>query len=327
VPERDGALTSLSPPGLSRPPLDGPSAADLLLELDWLLSDAVGGWRDGAGGVGGGEDGWRRLRRSSALAAPATTVALRAPLAQLDQLWHARRVAAREPLQYVLGACHWHDLPSPLAVGPGVLVPRPETGELLELARAALAAAPRLGRAEWADCCCGSGALALGLVAPRGPLPPSAPPVHALDTSPVALAYTRRNAERLHLAPRLQLWSGDLLEPLLAARGAGCLGGLLSNPPYIPPARLDGGQMQPEVGLHEPRLALDGGGADGAHLLRRLVAQAALALAPGGFMALETDGEEQAGAVGRVAEEAGFERVALAADLAGIRRFITAWRA
>lgn len=108
---------------------------------------------------------------------------------------------------------------------------------------------------------------------------------------------------------------------------------MVSNPPYIPSARLAG--LQPEVGRFEPALALDGGGGDGAAALRLVAADAALALQPGGFLALETDGWGQGEMVAAELEAmraAGgsapvFERVEVAEDLSGVRRFVTAWRA
>jgi methylase of polypeptide subunit release factors len=67
---------------------------------------------------------------------------------------------------------------------------------------------------------------------------------------------------------------GSWLAPLLAARGAACLAGVVSNPPYIPSARLPG--LQPEVGRYEPSLALDGGAGNGTDSLRCIAADAAL---------------------------------------------------
>jgi len=134
---------------------------------------------------------------------------------------------------------------------------------------------------------------------------------------------------------------------------------VVSNPPYIPSARLPG--LQPEVRRFEPSLALDGGDGDGAAALRRVASDAAAALRAGGFLALETDGWGQGELVAgaprlpacvtlhalqrgihaplrlRAAEleamrapgggGAAFERVAVAEDLAGVKRFVTAWRA
>ena len=108
--------------------------------------------------------------------------------------------------------------------------------------------------------------------------------------------------------------------------------GVVSNPPYIPSARLPG--LQAEVRRFEPHLALDGGGGDGAAALRRCAADAAVALRAGGFLALETDGWGQGELVAAELEAmraptgagAAFERVAVAQDLAGVRRFVTAWR-
>ena len=303
----------------------GGSAEDLLRELDWLLTDAVAGWRDAASTSSWreGEQAWQELRAHGA--PPSTAVRLRVSLSSLSQLW-ASRLSDRVPFQYLVSCAHWGDLR--LAVGPGVLIPRPETLSLLELAEAALRARPHLLRLPWADAGTGSGALAVGLAV--GPLQasPALPAVYALDACPLALAYAQLNARRCGVGGRVTaLPAGDWLGPLdnLGGEGRGVLGGILSNPPYIPSARLAG--LQPEVGWHEPRLALDGGEGDGAGQLARLAAQAARALCAGGFLAMETDGEAQAEQAGGAMRAGGFEGVQLAADFAGVRRFVCGYRA
>ena len=111
----------------------------------------------------------------------------------------------------------------------------------------------------------------------------------------------------------------------------GKLGGLLSNPPYIPPTRLE--TLQAEVRDHEPAEALDGREEDGGADLREIVEGAAEMLAGGGFVALETDGGEQAHAIARLLEglrgsggEAAFGHVAVRDDYSGVGRFVTAVR-
>jgi len=114
---------------------------------------------------------------------------------------------------------------------------------------------------------------------------------------------------------------GDLLAAL--PPGTPPLRGLLSNPPYIPTAQMPG--LQPEVGLHEPALALDGGDAAGLVILRRLCANAATFLAPGGFLGLETAGHGQAEQVADLLGGA-FESVAVHQDMCGVVRFVTGRR-
>ena len=223
-----------------------------------------------SGGGGGGKAG---------LASP---VPLRASVAELQAAWRAR-VQARVPFQYAVGGAHWRG--AVLAVGPGVLCPRPETEQLVDLA---VAAAARQGgdldTAPWADMCCGSGALALALAAEL----PRPVPLWAVDISEVAAAWARLNVGRAWAGGRVTVVVGDLYAPLLAGLGPNAVGGLVCNPPYIPRPQLAG--LQAEVGRHEPLLALDGGDDAGLAVLRRVCQGAGEVLAPGGFLGLETAG-------------------------------------
>lgn len=302
----------------------GASASDLLLELDWLLCDAVAAWRESQHAAWRtGPDVWRSLRRSGCLDSPHAIAQLRCSPGDLDALW-SRRLFDRVPLQYLVSCQHWHDVT--LAVGPGVLIPRPETEGLLHLAAAAMAASPHasLRRGRWADVGTGSGAVAVCLARM---LAPEAPPVEAIDLSPAALAYTGANARRLGVAHRVRTHHGSWLQPLLqgSSGGEGCLDGVLSNPPYVPASRIP--TLQPEVARHEPHLALDGGPGDGSAGIVALIRDAGRALRPGGFVALETDGGAQAHAVARALEATGaFERVAVTDDCYARLRFVSAWR-
>lgn len=302
----------------------GPSKDDLRRELRWLLEDAVGdppGWPAvradltawfGPGGTGGGGGG------------DGASIPLRAPLAALTDGW-AARLHDRAPLQYVTGASHWRDMV--LAVGPGVLVPRPETEMLVDLAAAAAAAAPpAVAAAPWADAGTGSGALALGLAAV---LPASVGAVYATDASPRAAAWARLNVDRLRAAggtPRVVVLEGDWLTPVPGAATRG-LGGIVANPPYIPRSALPG--LQPEVGRHEPVDALDGGDGDGTAAYAALLAAAPGALVAGGFLGLETHGHGQAERVAdALSRQAGapWTNVRVVDDERGVARFVTAVR-
>ena len=296
------------------------SGADLLLELDWLLCDAVCAWREGPHGEWRtGADVWRSLRRSGGGESSQAQVQLRCSLEHLAAAWHSR-LHDRVPFQYLVACQHWHDIT--LAVGPGILNPRPETEALVQLAAGALAASPRLGTGHWADVGTGSGALAVSVARL---LQQQAPPVAAMDISPVALAYATFNARRLGVGHRVETHLGCWLQPLLALRGPSCLDGIVSNPPYVPRQRI--ATLQPEVALHEPHLALDGGPGDGSDALVDLIGELATALRPGGFVALETDGRPQAEAVARHLGDTGaFERVAVTQDCFGVHRFVSAWR-
>jgi release factor glutamine methyltransferase len=256
-----------------------------------------------------------------------TPIWLRTPLADLTTRWTAR-LNDRVPFQYTVGAAHWRDLV--LAVGPGVLCPRPETEQLVDLAVGAVKAAGdaainnHTGGGPWADVCTGSGAVAAGLMSAfRGAGLRVPETVWATDVCPAAASWARANVARLGLQGTVRVVEGDLLAAL--PPGTPPLRGLLSNPPYIPQAQMPG--LQPEVGLHEPSLALDGGDAAGLVILRRLCTAAATALAPGGFLGLETAGHGQAELVAALLIGGNdFEGVAVHEDMCGVVRFVTGRR-
>ncbi|MEU5716717.1 putative protein N(5)-glutamine methyltransferase [Streptomyces sp. NPDC020403] len=183
------------------------------------------------------------------------------------------RRAAGLPLEHVLGWAEFSGMR--IAVDPGVFVPRRRT-EFLVAQAAALAPAG----AVVVDLCCGSGALgvALASVLPRAEL-------HAADVEPAAVRCARRNVGALGT-----VYEGDLFTPLPAAL-RGRVDVLLANVPYVPTE--DVGLLPAEARVHEPRVALDGGG-DGLDVLRRVAAEAPGWLAPGGSLLVETS-ERQAG--------------------------------
>jgi release factor glutamine methyltransferase len=221
--------------------------------------------------------------------------------ARLDAL--VARRAAREPLAYILGTKAFWSLD--FAVGPAVLTPRPDTETVVE---AALAALPADRAVRVLDLGVGSGAILLSIL--------SALPLAAgvgVDASPEALVFAKANAVALGLADRAVLLHGDW--------GAGVEGPfdlVVSNPPYIPTGEIAG--LEPEVSVHEPRLALDGG-TDGLDAYRRLWPDVARLLMPGGRFAVEI-GKGQGADVSALARAAGLEVEAIKHDLAGIGRVI-----
>ena len=213
------------------------------------------------------------------------------------------RRAAGEPLEYVLGWAEFCGLR--IAVEPGVFVPRRRTEFLV---REAIAVAPP--HPVIVDLCCGSGAVGAALAAAL-----DGAEVHAADIDPAAVRCARRN-----LAPAGgHVYLGDLFGALPAFL-RGRVDVLAANVPYVPTGEV--GLLPGEARLHEPHVALDGGG-DGLDVLRRVTAQAALWLAEGGTLLAEiSDRQEQAacdtarrgGLVPRVARSAGLAATVLLAS-------------
>jgi release factor glutamine methyltransferase len=234
------------------------------------------------------------------------------PEAGLDEATqrHVERLIERravgEPVAYILGTREFWSLE--LEVTPDVLIPRPETEGLVEIALAELA---DRGRAEPTvlDVGTGSGCIALALARE---LP--AARVAAIEASSTALAVARRNAQRLALG-NIYWIEGQWLAPLAERR----FDVIVSNPPYVrsDDPHLDAGDVR-----FEPRGALDGG-ADGVDAIRVLAREAGAHLAPGGLLVLE-HGADQAEAVAAVLAEAGWSGIETRMDLAGLPRFALA---
>jgi len=215
--------------------------------------------------------------------------------AEAKFLDYAARRARGEPIAYILGVKEFYGLP--LAVNPAVLIPRPETELLVELAlRANPASLLELGT--------GSGAIALAV---KRHLP--AARVVAVERSAAALAVARRNALKLGLEVDFQhgLW----FEPVTGER----FDLVVSNPPYVAvgDAHLAQGDLR-----FEPRSALVAG-ADGLESIRAIVRDAPGHLNPGGQLLLE-HGLGQDAEVRKLLHEAGLEDIATWPDLAGIAR-------
>ncbi len=333
----------------------GPSASELLRELEWVLDDTIAAYCTSPGAAApsapgrssSGSPAWQPVRWRD-LAAELEHAArnrrdtsewrllCRASPQELHALWQ-QRLQQRAPFQYLIHTAHW--LHFVLAVGPGILVPRPETEIFAKLASEALQKRPELAARTWLDLGTGSGAIALAAAdalrrhRPAAPAAgaeaeaPAAPGVVAVDLSPAAVAYARHNAQLAGLQALVSVVQGSWYEPV-HGQLRGQLGAVLSNPPYIPQEQMQG--LQAEVGRHEPWSALDGGDAGGLHSLRPICAGAAEMLAPGGFIALETAGHEQARAVAELLAGPGcghaFEEVAVREDCYGVPRFVTGYR-
>ena len=205
-----------------------------------------------------------------------------------------------EPVAYITGEKGFWTLT--LAVGPEVLVPRPETELLVEWALQLLAAQQP---AQVADLGTGSGCIALALAAER---PRAA--ITAIDLSAAALDRARANAAQLGF-PHLRFQQAGFAEFLASNPRRFDL--LVSNPPYVA-----AGDPHLQALRHEPLQALTDG-ADGLQCLREIIAAAPMALAPGGWLLLE-HGHDQGGAVRELLRAAGFVSVDTRRDLAGHER-------
>lgn len=178
-----------------------------------------------------------------------------------------------EPVAYLVGRKAFYGIE--LAVDPRVLIPRPETELLVDLALDLLASVDHgAERHIVADVGTGSGAIALSIAANT-----SRAHLYATDISHVALALAAENARRLGLADRVTFLQGDLLESVPQPVHL-----IIANLPYI--AEDEWSSLQPDIAEFEPALALSGG-PDGLDLIRRLLAQAPAYLRPHGALLLE----------------------------------------
>ncbi len=226
------------------------------------------------------------------------------PLLDRWQDW-LQRLQAGEPFQYVLGQVEFFSLP--LRIGPGTLIPRPETELLVE---EAIKAYP--GTGAICDLCTGSGAIALAL----GKTLPQARVV-ASDISEQALFWAERNLRFLQLA-NVSFYHGDLLSPLLAKAPFALL---TANPPYVAPQEY--AQLPAVIRNHEPRLALETADAQGLEFIRRIAVEAPPYLSPGATLLLEI-GAEQGPATLQILAAAGYRDCRILPDYAQLDRIAIA---
>jgi release factor glutamine methyltransferase len=214
------------------------------------------------------------------------------------------------PLQHLTGEqAFWRHV---FRVTPDVLIPRPETELVVEVALEALR---DLDRPRLLDVGTGSGCIALSLASERADAI-----VHAVDLSPAALAVARDNAQRIGLSDRVRFHEGDLLAPVTEEPPFDLIA---SNPPYVGSDEV--GALAPEVRDHEPRMALTPPG-DRASMYGRLAAAAARALSPGGSLVVEI-GQGMQSEVAGAFSGAGLEVVRVLPDLQGIARVVVGTRA
>lgn len=215
-----------------------------------------------------------------------------------------RRRGRGEPLQYISGEAAFRHIV--VKTAKGVLIPRPETETLVQLALDHFGGEEDIRALEVGT---GTGCIALSL-AKEGDMQ-----VLATDISPEAVACAERNAEALNLGDRVEIRECDCVD---GVKGEFDL--LISNPPYIPSAVMAG--LDDEVIGFEPHLALDGGD-DGLDFFDRLLCEALPLLNTGGLFCCELD-ETTLGEAASRAVSAGLHDVEIVNDLAGKPRVITA---
>ena len=243
-----------------------------------------------------------RIRLYTDFSTPLTD-AERATMRELVQ-----RRAKREPLAYIVGTREFYG--RSFEVGPGVLIPRPETETLID---ACLDRVPKDAPCRIVEVGFGSGCIAITLAKQR-PLCS----VTATDTSDKAMEIAARNVVRFEVGDRVTLLAGDVLRSVKA--GPDLFDGLVSNPPYIQDNERE--TLQPEVGQHEPSEALFAG-EDGLNVVRRIIEQAPAVLKPGAFIAMEVD-PSQCEAVASLLIAGGFQATTVKRDLNGNERIVEA---
>jgi release factor glutamine methyltransferase len=254
---------------------------------------------------------------------------LDAPTAEKYFALIARRVSG-EPTQYLTGKQEFWALE--FEVTPAVLIPRPETEHVIEVALERLgqrgikinmktgAPSPTL---QIADVGTGSGCIAVALA---HELPHAK--IIATDISSAALEVAKRNAKRHHVADRIEFVEADLFEKVshesrVTSHESPLFDLIASNPPYI--SQADATSLPTEVRDHEPHSALFGG-PSGVEIYSRLIHEAGAGLQPGGILVLEL-GYDSADAVRKMFHmEHRWANVSVTNDLAGIPRVIAAER-
>ena len=262
------------------------------------------------GGVenAGQEAGWlvSQLLGDNPVAIPCSTGAEFPTTLQAELDRRVQRRIDGEPLQYIMGDVDFHCIN--LLVGPGVLIPRPETEQLVDLALDHLAIdGPVL------DLCTGSGAIAFAVAASR----PSRS-VYGTDISKEALSWAEKNRRRLK-ADNVTLLEGDLFQPLPQDLRFALV---TANPPYVSTDEYE--TLEPVVKGHEPRLALVAE-EDGLSVLRRIAEEAFDRLLPDGWLICEI-GDRHGPRINDILQNLHYSIVMVKKDFAGRDRFALAKR-
>lgn len=223
-----------------------------------------------------------------------------------------RRRLGREPVAYITGQQEFWSLD--FHVTPDVLIPRPETERLVEIALTVAAGMLHAAPMRILEIGTGSGAVAISLAKEL-----ASAELWATDVSTAAVTIARDNAARNGVSDKIKFLHGDLFAPIDAEAGEFAL--IVANPPYIRGDEVAG--LAPEVSRWEPREALDGG-VDGLDFYRRIAARASSYLALHGAVVLEI-GSDMGEAVARMFDANGrYQSAKIFQDYAGRDRVVVA---
>lgn len=246
------------------------------------------------------DDGYGRASRMATELVPRINVI--AVETQLAELLEGR------PLQYVTGVSHFYGLE--LEVGEGVLIPRPETEELV---RWILESHPLQPALHFADLCCGSGCIAVALARKRLTWTGE-----AVDVSGYALDFTRRNLAKHDVAGAVRVVRADVLEDGSVLQ-SGWYDIIVSNPPYIPDG--DWGRVGEEVAAWEPEIALRVGDEEPLVFYDQIERLARAGLKAGGWLYFECN-DRYAGKVAALLRERRWGEVEVLTDMQGRERHV-----
>jgi release factor glutamine methyltransferase len=236
------------------------------------------------------------------------------PLEERELALYRERIQRRrrfEPVAYIVGHREFYGLD--FRVDRRVLVPRPDTETLVEVALARTRATSMYG--QMLDLCTGSGCVAIALAKQRPTWR-----VTGVDISGDAVELARHNALRLGVAGSVSFVSGDLFAPLAPEARFDLL---TANPPYIERAALP--ELPADIRDFEPRVAVDGG-LEGLDVIKRIIEVMGDRLEAGGVVALEV-GSGQAARVAALLEARGLSSIERRRDYGGIERVVSARRA
>lgn len=214
-----------------------------------------------------------------------------------------KRRCSREPLAYILGK--WDFMGLEFGVSSDVLIPEQDTENLVEEVMREVCDGDRI-----LDLCTGSGCILLSLLNYS-----NGSTGVGTDLSEGAIDVAKENALKLGLSERCDWKAGDLFEAVDPGEKFDII---VSNPPYIRSETI--GELAPEVRIHEPRMALDGGD-DGLYFYKRIIPEAADYLRTGGMLFLEI-GYDQAEQVSALMKDAGYYEVRTIKDYGGNDRIV-----